>query len=155
VLETWLPPNNDTGICWLDMNHSRTKNAYWDVNNMKWRKWCKFDSPFLFNNTYGLPVLTMDTKCPNQVFYDWLVLNRACNRVSLKIMLFLYVCSTGCIVELNTRFETSITRNDVNDVSWYHLSHLVSLMAYLCSQWTPNVQIKYFMFDWVSKDYLC
>jgi hypothetical protein len=28
-----------------------------------------FDAPLLFNNTYGLPVLTKDTKLPIQVFY--------------------------------------------------------------------------------------
>jgi hypothetical protein len=28
---------------------------------------------FLFNNTYGLHVLTMDTSNPNQLFYVWLV----------------------------------------------------------------------------------
>jgi hypothetical protein len=43
------------------------------VNNKKWCKWCKFVSPFLFNNTYGLPVLTIDTKSLNQVIYVWLV----------------------------------------------------------------------------------
>jgi hypothetical protein len=37
------------------------------------KKWCKFVSPSLLNNTYGLPVLTMDTKYPNQIFYVWLV----------------------------------------------------------------------------------
>jgi hypothetical protein len=49
------------------------KDAFWYVNNKKWLKWCMFISPFSFNNTYGLPVLSMDTKCPNQVFYVWLV----------------------------------------------------------------------------------
>jgi hypothetical protein len=33
----------------------------------------KFVSPFLFNNSYGLPVLTMGNKCPNHLFYVWLV----------------------------------------------------------------------------------
>jgi hypothetical protein len=32
-----------------------------------------FVSPFLFSNTYGLHVLTMDTKRSNQVFYVSLV----------------------------------------------------------------------------------
>jgi hypothetical protein len=43
------------------------------VNNKKWRKLNKFVSPFLNNNTYGLPVLTKDKKCANQDFYVWLV----------------------------------------------------------------------------------
>jgi hypothetical protein len=73
VLETWLFPNNDIGICLLEMQCSWTKNASWNLKSEKWRKWCKIVSPFLFNNTYGLTVLTIDTKCPNQVFYVWLV----------------------------------------------------------------------------------
>jgi hypothetical protein len=63
-------------------------------------------------------------------------------------MIFVIVSSTCNMVELKTHFETWITRNDVNGVSWFHLSYLITLMAYLCSQRTPNVQIKYFMFDW-------
>jgi hypothetical protein len=39
-------------------------------------------------------------------------------------------------------------KNDVNGTSLSHLSYLIILMAYLCSQRTPNVQIMYFMFDW-------
>jgi hypothetical protein len=98
-------PNNDIRICLLEMRHSWTKNAFWDVNNKKWRKWCKYVSPFIFNNTYGLPVLTMDTKCPNEVFYVWLIdlqailLNKGWKRDSLQIMIFAYVYSTWDIVE--------------------------------------------------------
>jgi hypothetical protein len=117
------------------------------VNKKKWRKWCKLVSSFLFNNTYGLTVLTMDTKCPNQVFYDWLVLNRGWKRDSLQIMIFVNVCSIWSLVELKTRFEMWVTRNYVNGVSLFNLSYFITLMAYLCSQWTPSVQIKYFMFD--------
>jgi hypothetical protein len=54
------------------MKHASTNNAFWDDNNKKRRKWCKFVSPFLYNNTYALTVLTMDTKSPNQEFYVWL-----------------------------------------------------------------------------------
>jgi hypothetical protein len=60
-LETWLFPNHDIHICFLEKKHSRTKSAFWVVNNKKWRKWCKFVSLSLFNNSYGLPVLTMET----------------------------------------------------------------------------------------------
>jgi hypothetical protein len=70
-------------------------------------------------------------------------------RDSLQIIIFVYICSTWSIVELKARFETWITRNDVNGVSWFHLSFLITLMAYLCSQCTPHVQINYFMFDWL------
>jgi hypothetical protein len=43
------------------------------MNNKKLCKWRTFVSFFLFYNTWGLPVLTKDTKCPNQVFYVLLV----------------------------------------------------------------------------------
>jgi hypothetical protein len=65
-------PNHDIHICLINMKHSWTKNAFRNVNNNKWRKWCNFVTPFLFNNTYGLPVLTMENKCPNQLIHVWL-----------------------------------------------------------------------------------
>jgi hypothetical protein len=65
-------PNNYIRTSLLDMKPGSTKYVFWDVNNNKWRKYCKLVSTFLFNNTYGLPVLTMDTKCPIQVFFVWL-----------------------------------------------------------------------------------
>jgi hypothetical protein len=71
-LETRFSPN-DIRKFMLDMQRSWTQNAFWDVHNKKWRKWCKFVSHFLFNNSYGLPVLTMGTKFPNHLFYVWLV----------------------------------------------------------------------------------
>jgi hypothetical protein len=136
------------------MKNSWTKNAFWDVNNMKWRKLYKFVSSFLFNNTYGLPVHTKNTKSPNQVFYfEWsiyriFVTNRCCKRDYLQIMIFVYVWSTWGIMKLKTRFETWITRNDVNGISLCHLPYLIALMVYLCSQWTPKVLLNYFMIDW-------
>jgi hypothetical protein len=63
-------------------------------------------------------------------------------------MIFVYISSTRCIVELKTRFETFITRNDVNGVRLFQFSYLITLTAYQCFQWTPKVQIKYFMVDW-------
>jgi hypothetical protein len=60
-------------------------------------------------------------------------------------MIFVYVCSTWGIVDRKTRFETWITRKDVIGVSLSHLPYLITLKAYLCSQRTPNVQIKYFV----------
>jgi hypothetical protein len=61
-LETLFSPND--GICkyLLDMKFVSTKNAFWEMNNNKWRNWCKFVPPFLFNNSYGIPVRTKDTK---------------------------------------------------------------------------------------------
>jgi hypothetical protein len=79
--------------------------------------------------------------------YRLVVLNRGWKRDFLQIMIFVYVCSTWSIFELKKRFETWITRNDVNGVSFFLLSYLIILMAYLCSQRTTNVRIKYFMFD--------
>jgi hypothetical protein len=49
--------NNDIGIGMYNMQPSWIKNAFWDVNNKKWHKWCKFVSLFLYNK--ALPVLTM------------------------------------------------------------------------------------------------
>jgi hypothetical protein len=68
--------------------------------------------------------------------------------VTLQTVLFVYVCSKCSIIEPKKRFETWVTINDVNGVSLYNPSYLITLMAYLCSQRTPNVQINYFMFDW-------
>jgi hypothetical protein len=99
-------------------------------------------------------VLPKDTNCRSQVFmfhssiYILFALNSACKRDCLLMMIFVNVCSTWIMVELNTRFETWITRNDVNGVILFHLSYLITLMAYLRSQSTPIVQIKYFTFDW-------
>jgi hypothetical protein len=85
--------------------------------------------------------------------FDWsiyrlFVLNSGWKRDSLQLMIFVNVYSTRSIVELKTRFETCITRNDVNGVRWFHLSYIITLKDYLCAQMTSNVQIKYFKFDW-------
>jgi hypothetical protein len=82
------------------------------------------------------------------LIYRLFVVNTAWKHDSIQMMIFVNVCSTWNMVELKTRFETWITRNDVNGVSMFHLPYLITLMAYLCSQSTANVQIKYFMFDW-------
>jgi hypothetical protein len=119
--ETWFSTNDDIRKCLLDMKNVSTKNAFWGFNDKDWRKWCDFVSPFLFNNTYGLPVVTKETKCPNQVFYDWAVLNRAWKRDPLQIMIFVYVCSTWSMVEIKTCFETWITRYDVNAACFFTL----------------------------------
>jgi hypothetical protein len=58
-LETLTSPNDIIHKCLLDIQRSSINNAFWDVNNKKWRKLCKFASPFLFNKTYGLPGVTM------------------------------------------------------------------------------------------------
>jgi hypothetical protein len=85
--------------------------------------------------------------------FDWsmyriFVLYTGWKHDSLQMIIFVNVFPTWSIFSLKTRFEASITRNDVNGVSLFHLPYLITFMAYLCSQWTPNVQINYFMFDW-------
>jgi hypothetical protein len=129
--------------------------VFWDVNNKEWHKWCKFVSPFSYNNTQGLPVSTKDPKCPNQIFlnFDWSIYRlcvpyRGWKSDSLQLMIFVNISSTWNNFVLRNWFETWITTNVVNCVSLFYLYYLITLMAYLCSQWTPNFQIKHFMFDW-------
>jgi hypothetical protein len=81
--------------------------------------------------------------------FDWsmnrlFVLYGGWKRDSLQMMIFVYVCSTWRMVELKTRFETWITKMTLNGVSLFHLSYLITPVSYQCSQWTPNVQTKYF-----------
>jgi hypothetical protein len=107
---------------------------------------------FLFNNTFGLPLLTMGTKCPNQIFYVWLV---DLQNISAKYwhetwnLQKWYSCMLldmkHCWNE-NT-FRDVNTRNDVNGVCFFHLSYLIIFMPYLCWQRTTNFQMEYFMFD--------
>jgi hypothetical protein len=79
-----------------------------------------FVSPILFIKTYSLPVLTKGNKYPNQEFYVWLVdLQTICPKYGLDKWFYpnddlVNVCWTWCMVELKTRFETSIKRNNVN-----------------------------------------
>jgi hypothetical protein len=125
-LETWFSPNVNIRKCLLDMKHSSTKNVFWGVNNNKWRIWCMFVLPFLFNNTYSLSVLTKDTKFPNQVFYVCLVdfqtilLNRGLKRDSFQIMILVHVYSNCSVVELKTQSESLKARNDANGVTLFH-----------------------------------
>jgi hypothetical protein len=84
--------------------------------------------------------------------FDWtiyspFVLNTGWKYGSLQMMISVNICSTWSMVEIKTRFETRIRRKDVNGVSLFDLSYLINLMAYLCSQTTPNVQVMYFIFD--------
>jgi hypothetical protein len=71
------------------------------------------------------------------------VLNRCWRRDSIQIKLFVYVCSIWNVDELKTRFETWITRNDVNGVRLFHFFYLIIVMAYVRSQRTQNFQISY------------
>jgi hypothetical protein len=84
----------------------------------------------------------------DRTIYRQFVPNTAWKRDSLQMMIFVNVCSTWSMVELKTHFEMWIKGNDVNGVSLFHLCYLIMLMFYLCSQWTSNLQMKYFMFHW-------
>jgi hypothetical protein len=68
------------------------------------------------------------------------------NPIRSKCYIFLNVCSTWSMVQLKTRFESWITRKDAYGISLMHLYYLITLMAHLCSQRTPNFQVKCFMF---------
>jgi hypothetical protein len=141
-LEAWFSRNNDIRIYLLDINHSRTKNAFWDVSNTKWRKWCKFVSPFLFNNNYGLSALTTHTKWPNEVLYVLLDdFHTICAKQELEKRLSpnneIRICLL-VIFQLKTRLEMWITGNYVHGVTLFYLSYIITLMAYQSSQWTTN-----------------
>jgi hypothetical protein len=99
----------------------------------------------------------MGTNFRNQLLYVWsiyrpFVLNTVWKREFVQMMIFVYVCSTCSVVELKTWFEIWIARNEVNGVIWFHFYYLIKFgsghLAYLCSQWAPAVEIKYFMCDW-------
>jgi hypothetical protein len=70
-------------------------------------------------------------------------------------MIFAYVCSTLGIVEIKKRFETWITRNDVNGVSLFNLSYVITIMAYLCSQRTLKSKSYNLSLIGLSTEYLC
>jgi hypothetical protein len=67
---------------------------------------------------------------------------------SLQMLIFVYVCSTFSLVDLKTRFESLITRNELNNLNLFLFSYLITHMLYLCSHCAPKVQIVYFIFDW-------
>jgi hypothetical protein len=112
------------------MQHSRTKKAIWTSNRKKWRKWCILDSLFLFNNSFVLPVLTIEFTFPNQVFYvTLLALQTICAKLGLKtwftqnnvIRIYLHV------------MQISWTKNaiwNLNSKKWRKWCTLVSLFLY-------------------------
>jgi hypothetical protein len=78
--------------------------------------------------------------------YRLFVLNTGWKRDHLQIMIFVNVRSTQRIWIQNAFWDVK-TRNDAKGVNFFLPSYLTTLLAYLCSQWTPNVQINYFVFD--------
>jgi DNA-directed RNA polymerase subunit RPC12/RpoP len=121
--ETWITRNNVNGVNLFHLSYLITLTSYL----------CSQLAP---------NVQIRYVMC-NWSIYRLFVLNTGWKRDSLQMMIFVYVCSTCSVVELKTSFETWITRNDVNCVNLFHLSYLITLTAYLCLQWAPNVQIKY------------
>jgi hypothetical protein len=153
-LETWCSPNNDIRTYLLDMKHSWAWNAFWDVNNKN-----DVNGESLLHISYLITLIAYLRSQRTQYvpinffMFEWsmyspFVPNNASKRDSLQKMIFENVFSTWSMVEVKSLFETWITRNDVNCVSLFHLSYLIILIIYLCSHWTSNLQIKYFMFDW-------
>jgi hypothetical protein len=136
------------------MKHIWIKNAIWNFKSNKWRKWCNLlHLPYLITLMAYLCSQRTPSVQIKYFMFDWsiyrlFVLNRGWKRDCLQIKIFVSVCSTWSIFELTTCFETWITINEVHGVSLLNLSYLTTLKAYLCSQRTTNVHIKYFMFDW-------
>jgi hypothetical protein len=126
--ETWITKSDVNGVSLFNPSYLKTLMAYL----------CSQQAP-----NVQIKYFTFDWS-----IYRQFVLNTGWYRDSLQMMVFVNVCSTWGILELKTCFETWITRKDVNGVSLFHLSYLITLLAYLCSQWTRKVQMKYFMFDW-------
>jgi hypothetical protein len=109
---------------------------------------------FLFNNTHDLPFLITNTKCPNQVFYICLVdLQTICAKYGLETWFSPNDDIRKCFLDMR-HGSTKYVFWNVNNTKWrkwcelFHRSYLITLMAYLCSQWTWNVQMKYCS-DWV------
>jgi hypothetical protein len=126
--ETWITRNTVNGVSKFHLSYLITPMAYLCS---QWTQTVQIKYFMFYWSIYRLFLLIMGWK-----------------HNSLQMMIFVNFCSTWSMGELKKLFETWITRNDVNGVSLFHLSYLITLLAYLCSQWTPNVQLKCFMFDW-------
>jgi hypothetical protein len=94
-------------------------------------------------------------KFPSQVFYVWLVdLQPICAKYGLGTWLSPNYDIRICLFDMRHSWTKNAfwdvnKKNYVNGVSLFNLPYLITLMAYLCSQWTRNVQMKYFMFHWL------
>jgi hypothetical protein len=148
----WPSTNNKICICLLVMRQGWSKAC---VETGITRNYVNGVS--LFNLSYLITLLAYLSSqgTPNvQIKYfmfDWSiyrvsVLNTGLINWLFQIMKCVHICSTWSIVELQTRFETWITRNNVRGLCMFNLTYLIIIMAYLCSWRTPNVQINYFVF---------
>jgi hypothetical protein len=139
-------------ICFLVMKHRWTENAFWDVNNKKCRKWCKILTPILFNHSYGLPVITMDTKCPNQVYNVWLVdLQTICAKYGLKTWFSPIDDIRKCLLDIKHGSNENAFRDVINKKWCKFVSPVLFNNTYALPALTKDTkfQIKYFIFDWL------
>jgi hypothetical protein len=136
----------------------------WGIFELKmrfesWKKKNDVNGECLFHISYLITLMAyLCSQCTPQFHIKYFMfdlsinrqfaLNRGGKRDPIQIIIFVYVCSTWGIVELKKRFETWITRKDLNGVWLFQLPYLIIFIVYLCSQLTPHLQIKYFMFDW-------
>jgi hypothetical protein len=96
----------------------------------------------------------MGTNCPNDIFCFLVDLQT----ISAKYALETWFCPNDyiriCLLDMQRSwtkklFETWRERNDLNGVYFFHISYLITVLAYLCSQLATVVQIKYFKWDWL------
>jgi hypothetical protein len=152
-LETWFSTNDNILVCLLDMQRSGTKAIFenWMERNSVNGVYCFHLSSLItvmaFLCSQLAPFVQIRYFICDWSFYRLSVLNTVWKRDSLQMIIFVNVCSTCSVIELKTRFKTWITRSGSNGVNFFLYLYLITLMAYLSSQWTPNVQINYFTFD--------
>jgi hypothetical protein len=142
------------------MKHSETKNVFWDVNNKKWRKWCKFVPPFLLITLMAYRCSRWTPNVQIKFFmFDWsiftiFVLNRGCKRNTLQLIICIYLL----VIKhrwLKTRLGKWITRNFVNGVRMIHLSYWITFMAYLCTHGHQMSKASILCLIGRSTEYLC
>jgi hypothetical protein len=69
-------------------------------------------------------------------------------------MIFVYVCSTWSIVKLKTRFEAWITWNDLNGLSLFHLSYIITPMLTCAHNGHKKLKSRILCLIGSSTDYL-
>jgi hypothetical protein len=119
-----------------------------DVNGIYWFHFPNLRSVLAYLCTQLAQLVQIRNFMCDWSIYRLFVLNTGWRRDSLQMMIFVNVHSTCIVVDLKTCFETWIRRNDVKNVNLFPFSYLITLMAYLCSQCAPNVQIMYSTFGW-------
>jgi hypothetical protein len=135
------------------MKHSWTKTKFWDaktrndVNGVSLLHLSYLITHMAYLCSQRNPNVQIKFSMFDRTIYKQFVPNTAWKPDSLQMMIFVNVCSTWSMVELKTLLGTWITRNDVNGLSLFHLCYLIMLMVFLCSQWSSNLLIKYFMYD--------